>query len=249
MPRPQGISFANEVAEQPFGVRRSVEIPGKQTAALNELTNLRAKEVSEHLSARRLATLFKTPVYQPGKYVNRTSVLKETPITKINRSPGNVAQAKINLKRRFLNADDKGLEIILCEMMASPENTVIAHSDLNMLFSKEGRFYGRENLPKEVLNRLIRQRLSEKEEKDIEYLLKKEGPTQPLQCGQEPAVPTKFLTGDAALNAAFLANVANEEARNAAAAAAVAAVAAVAAKGGASRKKKMHKRKRTTRKH
>jgi len=145
-----------------------------------------------------------------------------------------------------LNADDKGLEIILCEMMASPENERISVSDLNMLFSKEGRFYGRENLPKEVLNRLIRQRLSEKEEKDIEYLLKKEGPIQPLQCGQEPAVPTKFLVGDPALNAAYLANVANEEARNAAAAA---AVAAVAAKGGASRKKKMHKRKRTTRKH
>ena len=246
MPRPQAILFANEAGEP-------LEAPGRQTAALNDLTRLRAEEVQEHLAARRLATLFKTKVNQPAKYVNGTSVLKQNPVGKATRSPGNVAQAKINLKRRFLNEDDKGLEIILCEMMASPENTVIAHSDLNMLFSKEGHFYGRENLPKEVLTKLIDQRLSKEEEKDIEYLLEKEGPTQPLQCAQEPAVPTKFFTGDPDLNAAFLANVAKEEANNAAAAAASASgrrrPVSLASHGGASRKKKMHKLKRKTRKH
>jgi hypothetical protein len=178
-------------------------------------------------------------------------VLKQNPVGKATRSPQNIAQAEINRRRRVLNADDKGLEVILCEMMALPENEGLSNSDLNRLFSKDGSFYGRENLPKEVLTKLIRHRLSKEEKEDIEYLLKKEGPTQPLQCAQEPAVPTKFLTGNADLNAAFLANVANEEARNAAAAASGRRrpVNLSSVKVGASRKKKMHKRKRTTRKH
>ena len=244
---PKVFRFANNDGE-------SIEAPGRQTAALNELTQLRATEVKEHMTARRLPNLFETKVNQPAKYVNGMRVLKQTPVSKINRSQANIAQAEINRKKKVLNADDKGLEVILCEMMSVPENEGLSNSDLNMLFSKKGHFYGRENLPKEVLTKLSRHKLSKEEKEDIEYLLSKEGPTQPLRCEQEPAVPTKFLTGNPDLNAAFLANVAKEEANNAAMAAAATPgrrrpVPVVASHGGASRKKKMNKRKRTTRKH
>lgn len=237
---PKVFRFVNKDGE-------SLEAPGRQTAALNELTQLRANEVQEHMKEQGQVKFFSARNQSHAQYVPGTRVLRKNPIGKVNRSEANINQATRNLKKRVLNADDRAIEFILCKLMALEEGELLSNAELNVLFSKRGTFFGRSDLPREVLDKLMNQGIDEDEKESVLELYDEENVRKPLQCARE-GIPTNFPT-----DPDFVRNLAEEEAKNAAKAAAASSgrrrPVSLASHGGASRKKKTNKRKRTTRKH